>query len=1493
MPNAINPNDYNIDYFSSGFLGITTASDFREYILNNNLQDLPLELVEGAAGNFTSQYEEKGLEKEINYTPITNPGSIDEWTQGANFGVSLFDIAYQNPSQNVGTNQYGPSTLQAFNYNNPELIVEDTGYIQYPTSTGGDDFAQTLKDTLLNDQFNLGPGSTINFPSDLNSIAKERRKEEAINRVKENVKDNVLGKLNLDPIGLLSGQDLILKDYKITTRGGVVGKIFDTIAGTAGFSIPTSPIKPGAFGKYGDLDNAETYKELLKTTGSGTKSLIFNSVSKNKYGPQLKEPTGLLTNMFGAGQAPQLKTYLSDPTEEQLTEKQAEKKIPLIDKINRTVGKVIDGIAGSKGIGKGEDLPPSEFENPTPTLDNLVKNSEYGFDSLDSENSSLLGGPLNQKNLEFLGAIFNFEVLPEGKFGLDTWGTPSALISPSDSTIGTKIPNPSESDHLINPQPLISEGSGGQKPYNDTKPFENGMYWAGDQEGRNPFNRGILKYTQGLVNASRGNSGSKARYIGVVNSSENFDKNTGRHSKYSMGNTVFKGTFDEDGKPQTSYCRSWSVRNPYTKVKDLIRHGATNEDGSEFSSLTTPDKDLSVLGNNGFVKITPYISDGWKGSDGKLVKPSLKLGNPSVQKYMLSIENLAWQETDHILKVPPCEVGPNGGRIMWFPPYDISFTDNSSVNWDSTQIIGRGEPMYTYNSTERTGTLGFKIVVDHSTAMSEIKKEGTAELLRYFAGCKDPIESAIPILPVTEIEEIKIAEQTETKIIPKKEVSNPGDYPAPLEFYFRNAYRFDKDTIGTNLETELTPPSPEKSPNYPSDWYRANPNGYLRGTIPTNSSDTGFTQQLNLTKNEQSLVKLEEMVKFLLTPDGKRFKIKIIGQTSDAGVNPNNLKLGQKRADTTKDYMFKLLKELEVSVGRIQALELGSQRDFPTETTWKNDSLRWSVSTTGEENQNLSQSINPDTGEVTIFQDEGQTDFDEDGNVITSQNGLTPNVTIPSAVDDRVTWISLEYNPEIDDLFTIDNKEQTETNVTQEASSSFNEKEREATENEALVQILAARASRYMAWECSYFERMKQNDEFVYKNLKEKLKYFHPAFHSMTPEGFNSRLTFLKQCTRQGPNIASNEPSNLAFGKPPICVLRVGDFYHTKIVIDSVNLTFDPLVWDLNPEGIGVQPMICTVDLNFKFIGGSSLGGPISQLQNAVGFNFFANTGLYNPRTIYTSTQDYNKTKPDSSTGLESEIPSGSVNNTEKTKLFGYGAYIRPGEVISEGTTGSENDIMTPPKSEIEENIKKKQIEDEGIVSEKTDELSQEELDTINQQFDKKVEDRSGAFKLKAQKTTQDLKSYDIIKEVDLCKTNIYTDSNIFILSSQETIDRLKVTYPSGFIKIFERSELGSVYSTGSDPKRYWGTIFDSDNKSTYALGQAYNSEGTLANGIASGPYTFVGYTNVVGTIAQDGIAKETEIESPPLTINVICCASDFDTNQVVYFTDIPFSGAC
>jgi hypothetical protein len=142
-------------------------------------------------------------------------------------------------------------------------------------------------------------------------------------------------------------------------------------------------------------------------------------------------------------------------------------------------------------------------------------------------------------------------------------------------------------------------------------------------------------------------------------------------------------------------------------------------------------------------------------------------------------------------------------------------------------------------------------------------------------------------------------------------------------------------------------------------------------------------------------------------------------------------------------------------------------------------------------------------------------------------------------------------------------------------------------------------------------------DSFVFDKFREKIKYFHPAFHSTTPEGLNSRLTFLHQCTRQGPTLEAQGANNLAFGRAPVCILRIGDFYNTKIIIDNISIEYDPLVWDLNSEGIGVQPMIANVSMSFKFIGASSLVGPINKLQNALSFNYYANTQVYDPRADY------------------------------------------------------------------------------------------------------------------------------------------------------------------------------------------------------------------------------------------------------------------------------------
>ena len=152
-----------------------------------------------------------------------------------------------------------------------------------------------------------------------------------------------------------------------------------------------------------------------------------------------------------------------------------------------------------------------------------------------------------------------------------------------------------------------------------------------------------------------------------------------------------------------------------------------------------------------------------------------------------------------------------------------------------------------------------------------------------------------------------------------------------------------------------------------------------------------------------------------------------------------------------------------------------------------------------------------------------------------------------------------------------------------------------------------------------FFKKLKNDAPAVYDSLMDKIQYFDPAFHSMTPEGFNARLTFLQQCTRQGNTIGASDrqaksANNLAFGRAPYCVLRLGDFYNQLIVIDNISIDYDPLQWDFNTEGIGMQPLLAHVNISFKFIGGGDLAGPVKRLQNAMTFNYYANSRLYDNR---------------------------------------------------------------------------------------------------------------------------------------------------------------------------------------------------------------------------------------------------------------------------------------
>jgi hypothetical protein len=145
----------------------------------------------------------------------------------------------------------------------------------------------------------------------------------------------------------------------------------------------------------------------------------------------------------------------------------------------------------------------------------------------------------------------------------------------------------------------------------------------------------------------------------------------------------------------------------------------------------------------------------------------------------------------------------------------------------------------------------------------------------------------------------------------------------------------------------------------------------------------------------------------------------------------------------------------------------------------------------------------------------------------------------------------------------------------------------------------------------------------------------------MTPEGLNSRLTFLQQCIRPGDTIpvkglgtdvnTAFDARNTSFGPPPICIIRIGDFYHSKIVITNVNISYENGTWDINPEGIGMQPMLADVTLQVNFIGGQGLKEPVAKLQNALSSNFYANTEIYDYRADSTIDQKelYNRINKD------------------------------------------------------------------------------------------------------------------------------------------------------------------------------------------------------------------------------------------------------------------------
>jgi len=583
----------------------------------------------------------------------------------------------------------------------------------------------------------------------------------------------------------------------------------------------------------------------------------------------------------------------------------------------------------------------------------------------------------------------------------------------------------------------------------------------------------------------------------------------------SKGSAVrqFNGNLPETD-PEKMFARAWTTFDKYDSVEDLQKHSGLIQNAGVNERYNTVG---SVLDDNGFVKIAPNDdSEGFKYADSNL------------KNYMFSIENLAWADVAESGLIPS-EIGPGDtttgkkGRIMWFPPYEMNFTDNTSVNWDSIDFIGRGEPVYTYNNTTRIGTLQFKIIIDHPSYMNNLRGESDELIDAFFAGSWQTDDRIRSKFSVNELNDMELALNQQIKEVNSTPTTMPSDFSV---YYPYNSVSIDE----VNLDYE-------NSANFN---FVTNPWGldegvgtYLDADAITRIDNTNYG--LN-DKYWEAIADLPDTLK-----DCTGCKVTI----TTYGITGENSQARTRRQETIFDYLVAsntpsdpvLLDRYKMVDGGETAVPLVGTNGIPLPTAMRTIKENVKVNVTFEWDAKLAEKINP-----------------KPANLINKMNKL---------------------------------------------KKQLGDKHKEKFYNESL-----------------FFNKLKEDDKFVYDSISKKIAFFHPSFHSITPEGFNSRLTFLQQCTRQGPTFTGNEdrPDNLAFGRPPVCILRIGDFYHTKIVIDNLSLSYEPLVWDLNPEGVGVQPMICTVDMQFAFIGGSSLRGPINKLQNAVSFNYFANTEIYDPR---------------------------------------------------------------------------------------------------------------------------------------------------------------------------------------------------------------------------------------------------------------------------------------
>lgn len=569
-------------------------------------------------------------------------------------------------------------------------------------------------------------------------------------------------------------------------------------------------------------------------------------------------------------------------------------------------------------------------------------------------------------------------------------------------------------------------------------------------------------------------------------------------------------------------CRTFTIYDQYDNYNRVIKFDGNKEKNS-------------VLRDSVLPKIAPMIGD----------KEDEKY------RYFFTMENLAVNVT----KNDDCDRGPNGGRWMWFVPYNVKITDNNSINWSELNFLGRPEPVFSYQNTTRGLSLTFSLLIDTVKDIQDVKPT-IQNYYNYLYNCGKP-----------EYEYDDGGGNNENK--QKKEKDNKkrkevAEYKKPATYYFKNDFYNVKtqniDYTSSDTGFELA----EEQPNNPG------PNESYVYIRPEQFSEDPLS---SLTYNNTFLNEFTAATQFIFDNFDKvnKFKININGYASELFTRKNSSLSNQYNSDLGYRRAYGMMQTM------IQYMNDNSPLftiDEPVDVYLNNISLK----------KTLTYKFN--TGKV-----EFEFVLKSKGSSSASGNSSFKNRNTKNQVNDRRVELS---------VITGFLEESEDTNTT--ISKPTNEQSDTINKNDVAPK-LGSPCDPSLSLK---FQKIKKDNKFP--TGFEKLDTYVPSFNSQTPFDFTKRYVFLHQLTRPSKLNNITDINNTVFGRMPVFIIRYGDFIHSKAIAKSINFDISEATWDLNPEGMGAIPLMCTVTMDLALLGGQSLAGPIDKIQTANDSNFIANT---------------------------------------------------------------------------------------------------------------------------------------------------------------------------------------------------------------------------------------------------------------------------------------------